>query len=244
MKKNMILVLIVLSSAMSAISQTATTPPQQVIEVQYLLPKQGMEDKFEAAVLAHNKKFHPDGPYVAYLRKIEYGPKTGWYAWVMGPTAYASLDTRPDKENGHAQDWSTTIDPLIDKYGETNLWNLNADLSYGFDIFKQAKHYESWGVDLKPGQYYRFKAIAEKLKKIYASMGTTAFIVLDNQLHTAGGADVALIWSFNTFSDWSKDDGLMAAYEKQYGAGSWQQLLSEWRDIIVDYTADVRTTIR
>ena len=79
--------------------------------------KRGMEDKFEVAVLAHNKKFHPDGPYVAALRKIDYGPKAGWYVWVMGPTAYSSLDSCPTKESGHDQDWNTMIDPLVQEYG-------------------------------------------------------------------------------------------------------------------------------
>jgi hypothetical protein len=244
MKKNIFLVLTLLITAMSAFSQTANTPPQQVIESEYILPKQGMEDKFEAAVLAHNKKFHPEGPYVAALRKIDYGAKAGWYVWVMGPMPYSSLDTRPDKENGHAQDWATTIDPLVEKTGATGLYNLNTDLSYGFDLFKQAKHYELWGVDLKPGQYYRFKALAEKLKKVYETMGTNSFVVLNNQLHSPGGADVVMLWGFNTYSDWSKDDNLMAAYEKQYGTGSWQQLLDEWHDIIVDYESEIRSTVK
>lgn len=244
MKKNIFLTLIMLISALGVMSQTSTTPPQQVIETEYILPKAGMEDKFEAAVLAHNKKFHPAGPYAAFLRKIDYGAKAGWYVWVMGPTAYGSLDTRPDKENGHAQDWTTTIEPFIEKTGAIGLYNLNTDLTYGFDQFKQANHYEVWAVDLKPGEYYRFKAIAEKLKKVYETMGTTSFVVLNNQLHSVGGADVALLWSFNTYADWSKDDGLMAAYEKQYGTGSWQQMLEEWRDIVVDYESELRSTVK
>jgi len=102
----------------------------------YILPKRGMEDKFEAAVKAHDVKFHPEGPFVAGLRKVEYGEKAGWYVWIYGPTDYASIDKRPDKEGGHADDWAKNVDPLVDQYGATNLWNYNPALSFGYEIFK------------------------------------------------------------------------------------------------------------
>lgn len=40
-------------------------------ESNYMLPKLGMEEKFEAAIKAHALKFHPAGPYVAGLVKAE-----------------------------------------------------------------------------------------------------------------------------------------------------------------------------
>jgi len=33
-----------------------------VSENMYIMPKRGMEDKFEAAIKAHDLKYHPDGP--------------------------------------------------------------------------------------------------------------------------------------------------------------------------------------
>jgi len=94
-----------------------------------------MEDKFEAAVVAHKQKFHPEGNYFAGLRKIEYGPKAGWYVWVQGPVPYSSLDKPLGKEGGHEQDWNTTVDPLVQDYGYSGFMNYNADLSFGLDIF-------------------------------------------------------------------------------------------------------------
>ena len=230
--------------AMNSFGQSGTASLPMVIESQMMLPKRGMEDKFEAAVLAHNKKFHPEGPYTAGLRKIEYGPKAGWYVWVMGPVAYSSLDNRPSKESGHDQDWNTTIDPFVDQYGSTGLWNYNTELSYGLDIFKKSKHYEIWAVDLKPKQYYRFKALIEKLRKVYESLGNTAFLVLENNLHSKDGANVALIWSFNTYTDWQKDPGPKAGYEKLYGEGSWQTAMDEWMDMINGYDSEIRSNIQ
>jgi hypothetical protein len=243
MKRNVFLALLILTIGYNAYSQSTPDVTPMVIESQRILPKMGMEEKFEAAILAHNKKFHPEGPYVAGLRVVEYGDKAGWYSWIMGPTVCGSLDTRPAKETGHDQDWSTTIAPLVDQYGAVDLYIYNANLSYGLDIYKKTKHEEIWSIDLKEGQYYRFKAICEKLKKVYEQMGNTAFIVLDNAVHTTGGPDVAIIWSFSSYKDWFKDDGPKAAYDKMYGEGSWQTMIDEWKDIIVDYNSEIQSNI-
>jgi hypothetical protein len=244
MKKYMILLLIAGCFAMNTFAQTNSGSTPLATETLMMLPKRGMEDKFEAAVLAHNKKFHPAGPYVAGLRKIEYGEKAGWYVWVFGPTEYGSYDTRPTKENGHAADWDATVDPLVETYGASGFFNFNTDLSYGLDIVRKSKHYEMWAIDLKSKQYYRFKALCEKLRKVYEADGKTGFLVLDNNLHGKDQPDVVLVWSFDTYADWQKDPGPKAAYEKLYGAGSWQNAMDEWMDMINDYNSEIRTNIQ
>ncbi|MBK7030966.1 MAG: hypothetical protein IPH45_17950 [Bacteroidales bacterium] len=67
MKKQILLFTIASVLAFSALAQTAEDKPTIVAENMYILPKRGMEDKFEAAVLAHNKKYHPEGPHNADL---------------------------------------------------------------------------------------------------------------------------------------------------------------------------------
>ncbi len=244
MKKTFTLTSIALFLVYSVFAQTSAEKPTLVAETMYIMPKSGMEEKFEAAVKAHDTKYHPEGKYQAGLRKVEYGDKAGWYIWVYGPTTYSSIDTRPAKEGGHAADWSATVDPLVETYGDTQLWELNDDLSYGMDKLKTAKYYEAWNVKLKRGEYYRFKALAEKLKKAYESMGTSAFLVYNNPLHTANSGDVALLWNFNSFDEWSKDKGVKASYEKINGVGTWDNLLDEWRAVTVDYSSEIRSFIR
>ncbi len=244
MKRVLTLTSIALFLVCSVSAQTSAEKPTMVVETMYIMPKQGMEEKFEAAVKAHDTKFHPDGPYKAGLRKVEYGEKAGWYVWVYGPTTYASIDSRPAKEGGHAADWSATVDPLVETYGETRLWELNNDLSYGMDKMKNSKYYEAWAVDLKRGEYYRFKALMEKMKKAYESMGTGSMIVYNNVIHTTNGPDVGLVWGFNSYDEWSKDKGAKDAYEKLNGANSWQNLLDEWNDIVVDYSDEIRSFVK
>jgi hypothetical protein len=52
-----------------------------------------------------------------------------------------------------------------------------------------------------------------------------------------------LIWSFNTYSDWQKDPGPKATYEKLYGEGSWQTAMDEWMDMINSYNSEIRSNI-
>lgn len=244
MRKKLTLAGIAIFAVCGLFAQTSPEKPSMVVETMYIMPKKGMEVKFEAAVKAHDVKFHPDGPYKAGLRKVEYGDKAGWYVWVFGPTTYASLDTRPAKGGGHDVDWTTTVDPLVDQYGEIRLWQLNDNLSYGMDLLKSSKYYEAWNVVLKKGNYKRFEALAEKLKKAYEALGTDSFIVYNNVFHTANGPDVGLVWGFNSYDAWNKDSGVKTSYEKLNGEGSWQKMVDEWQDIIVDYSSEVRSFIR
>ena len=244
MKKQIGFVLAGLCIFAASMAQTPPEAPITVVEAMYLLPKRGMEDKFEAAVKAHNEKFHPAGPFVAGLRKVEYGDKAGWYIFIYGPTTYENIDNRPAKANGHDADWTATVEPLVETYGSTSLWNLNKDLTFGFDILQKSKYYEVWMVNLKRGTYDRFKALTEKLKKSYESVGTGAFVVFESPLHTSNSADFLLIWSFNSYKGWEEDPGPMAAYEKLYGTGSWKQMMDEWRDVYSDYNAEIRSFVR
>ncbi|WP_321307305.1 hypothetical protein [Marinifilum fragile] len=242
MKKKSLILGLILLCTLVAFGQEKEEKKTIVVESVYILPKRGMSDKFEKAIKAHNDKFHPEGDHVAGLRIVDYGEKAGWYVWIMGPTTYAALDNRPTKQNGHDEDWDKNIEPLVEKYGAVNLWNFNEKLSFGMDLVKNAKHYEAWAVDIKRGQYYRFKAIAEKLMKTSESLGV-AFLVFNNPLHTPGGADVGLVWNFDSYDSWSQDIGFMNAYEKLYGKGTWQNMIDEWFDIMVDYNAELRSKV-
>jgi hypothetical protein len=112
------------------------------------------------------------------------------------------------------------------------------------DKLKASKYYEVWAVKLKRGEYYRFKALAEKLRKAYETDGKSAFIVYNNPLHTTNSADVALIWNFNSFDEWSKDSGVKATFEKLHGANSWQNMLDEWLAVTIDYNSEIRSFVK
>jgi hypothetical protein len=235
--------LFLLSLAICVSVASIAQEEDMVYETLNMTPKRGMNSKLEAAVKTHNEKFHKDGIHNAGLTRIDYGANAGQYVWVMGPVTYAALDSRPAGED-HEGHWDKTIDPLIEKYGDVNLFVSNSKLSFGGEILQKSSKYQVWSIELKRGQNYRFNAIAEKLKKTYESTGDRAFMIFNNRVHSAGKADVGILWSFNSYDEWSKFPATKIAYEKIYGDGSWQQLLDEWNDIIVDYNAELRTFIR
>ena len=53
-----------------------------------------------------------------------------------------------------------------------------------------------------------------------------------------------MLWSFNSYDEWSKDMGAKKAYEKLYGEGSWQNMLDEWLDVSVDYNSEIRSFVK
>ncbi len=61
---------------------------------------------------------------------------------------------------------------------------------------------------------------------------------------TRTSVTVGILWSFNTYAEWSKDAGTEKAYEKLIGEGSRRQMLDEWNDIVVDYNAEIRSYVR
>ncbi len=245
MKKSFLLSLIAGSLlAMSSVPAGAqTAPPPQISETMYILPKRGMDDEFKAAVKAHNLKYHPEGPYTAGLRYVEYGEKAGWYVWIMGPTTFASFDSRPD-EGAHGDDWNNTVDPLVEEYGTTNLWQYEAEQSFGRDILLKSGNYNLWAIDVKRGEMGRFNEIADKFKKTYESMGNRGFLVYSNLIHTPGTADAAFIASYTSLADWGTDWGVKKAYEKLYGEGSWQTLWKTWDEVVVDFDEELRSNVK
>jgi len=243
MKKLIFLIFLAGCLDSGTMAQSGNSNNQLALKNVQILPKMGMEQKFEAAVLSFNRKFSEDGQCIAKLRRMEFGRNAGWYTWVLGPVAYSSLNICLAKEGSYKQEWNATIDPLIEEYGETNFYNLDLDLSFGLELLKKSKYYEVWSVDLKPGQENPFRELAGKLKKVYESENRIAFLVFENNIHRKDGPDVLMLWTFNNYDEWRKDPGPRATYEKLFGAGTWKSALEEWNNMIVDYETDIRLMI-
>ncbi|WP_242132782.1 hypothetical protein [Aestuariivivens marinum] len=77
---------------------------------------------------AHNAKYHKDGPYKAAVYTISTGPNSGRMVWMMGPTTYTHLDSRPSN-NGHDEDWRDNVMPYIKKIHTSEYWKMNGELS-------------------------------------------------------------------------------------------------------------------
>ncbi|MBK7693571.1 MAG: hypothetical protein IPI30_04395 [Saprospiraceae bacterium] len=68
---------------------TTDKPAYHMYNNMLVMPKRGMEKKFEDGVKAHNAMFHSSGPNKATLSQITEGFKSnGWYVWSMGPMTF------------------------------------------------------------------------------------------------------------------------------------------------------------
>ena len=79
--------------------------PDLVIQNVIITPKADKVMEFESKLAAHNKAYHADGPHGCRVYSIGSGSDIGKYVWSMGPTPWASMDTRPG-EGGHDTDWN------------------------------------------------------------------------------------------------------------------------------------------
>ncbi|MBK8682921.1 MAG: hypothetical protein KA954_03695 [Chitinophagales bacterium] len=221
---------------------SAQTADKKVSETSYMLAKRGQEDAFQKAVMAHNAKFHPANTgNSALLRKVVYGEKAGWFVWIHGPVTYADLDIV--KGQAHDDDWSNTVDPLIEEYGPIDLWEYDDALSYGKEKMATAKYYDAWVIDIKRGEGYRFDEMMKKLSAAVKEDGKHSNLVWWNVVRRDSKADVSILWTFDNFAEWDSDT-LKDAYEKVNGEGSWRLFWEEWEEVVVDYTEEIREMIR
>lgn len=235
MKTKMKLRAVVLMSALLltfiGFSQEMENKSYSMVELSYMLPKIGMEKAFVKAIKEHNNLYHKEGPYAAHLDYITTGKDAGWYVWGMGSTTFTDLDKRPGK-GAHADDWDKKIAPLVTKYGRVEYWKKNDKLSYGTPA-KPIKYETIWFLDIKKGDYYRFKAFMAKVKEAYLKKGGDMYAVYDNQFREGDGRDVAIVWPFSSWADMDKDDGgIKKTYEEINGEGSWDNGMKEWEDFI------------
>ncbi|WP_242085427.1 hypothetical protein [Aestuariivivens sediminis] len=77
---------------------------------------------------SHNETYHKDGPFKAAVYTISTGPNSGSMVWMMGPTTYTHLDSRPSN-NGHDEDWRDNVMPYIKKIHTTEYWKMDGKLS-------------------------------------------------------------------------------------------------------------------
>ena len=102
--------------------------PYVQYETIYLKPDTKQLATLTERMKAHNDAYHSDAPYHANVWQVANGPNAGWLVWVMGPSTFGHLDGRP-AENGHDEDWSNNVMPLILEMGPIEYWRLDEDLS-------------------------------------------------------------------------------------------------------------------
>lgn len=211
-----------------------------MLEDEYIMAKTGHEAQFEAAIKAHNEKYHSEAPYEAELYQVHTGNEAGWYIWEMGPTTYTQLDTRPQDE-GHDSDWANTVAPHVAKYGRTEYWRLNNALSYSNGT--ENDKYIIWYVDIARGENYRFRAMMDKVKKVHEKMDDE-ISVWYSQFAQNDGRDACIVWGFDKWGEFDIEDWQISEeFDAEFGDGEWDNALEEWEEVVKSVIQEVWLTV-
>ena len=220
-------------------SQTESAP--NLYEVMDIKVKRGQEEAFEDAVKSHNALYHKaDGLYNARLFYNINGPTGGHYTWVMGPTSYTAMDTRPG-EGGHDDDWKN-VDAFVESYGVPGYWSLSPKLS---NIAEAATPKRLiWMYDIKNGQGARWAELVGKIKQVYAEKRPTEnfWVVWNDFADTNAGKDAVVIFPFEKWAWMDRQSKFYMDYEAVHGEGTWHHFLNEFNATIngrVDWLREI-----
>ena len=193
--------------------------------------KIGSEKAFETAAIEHNEKFHNTVPNKAYLDQIMSGSQAGTYVWVQAPCTFTDLGNI-DLGDEHENHWNDKVAPHISDYGAVEYWKMNKKLSYYPNPEEEHKFSNIWVIDLKQGEYHRFKALMLKIVEAHEKKGGEQIRVFNNRFNGADGRDVAINWNVKDMASMDMDDGgIKPTYEEINGEGSWANMVKEWQDI-------------
>lgn len=192
------------------------------------IPSQTM--RFEAAVAAHNKKYHASGPHGVRVYEIINGKNAGKYQWVMGPGHWSDLDTRPDEDDNHSVDWVANVLPNLTS--EQNTLYIRFDARYSrFPKDFNVSKINFWYWDIIPNaDWEKIRGYLDKIRNVYATkLPDDTYGVYYNELPSSSeGKDVMMGFFFDKYAWMGIDNGFDKKYEEVYGAGSWKTFLTEW----------------
>lgn len=209
-------------------------PDYTQVEVMSLTPKADKVDLFKKGLAAHNKKYHPAGPYRASVSYNITGPNSGSYTWFMGPTTWTQMDGRPGKGE-HDLDWEKNVTPYVQSTGAVSYWRLNKEINYqpeGTPPTSKSRvrfHY------IKPGQMDRYMEQMKKVMEVNKAMKSKMSFQVWTHYGFTDGPNVVTV---NNFANWAALDAggnFFQEFEKVHGAGSWERFLQEL-DLCIERT--------
>ncbi len=217
-----------------AFSQTDYT----MFETIYLKPKVDKMAELKKNLAEHNKEYHADGPYEAYVWAVFTGPHQGELVWAMGPCTFTDLDSRPDSDK-HNDDWQNNVMPYLEGASDLEYWKVDDEASYEAEDAPTGK--VKWTLyDIKPFEGYRFSEIVKKVAKVYKEKSYKhSFIVYNNQFDDENGHDVAIETPFAKWAFFDEEIKFARDYDEVHGEGSWRLLLEEYKDVVISSTDEL-----
>ncbi len=208
----------------------AQTSEYLMFEISFIKVMPSRIQNFEAAVASHNKAYYPAGPHGARVYTITGGKNSGNYAWVMGPTHWSSLDTRPD-DKAHNMDWEGNVLPNTVEDAGTVYLKFDNELSRFPQDFMLKRLFVMY-YDLKSNSEEKINELLKKIHQVYKEKyPTDTYGIYYNELpSTSEGNDLIIVWYFDSYKWMSEDSKFKTKYEEVHGSGSWDAFLKDWDD--------------
>lgn len=223
------------------IAQEEDKPTYTMVEHVIINVKPGSQGDFEKAVKAHNEAHH-SGAHNAWLMRIETGMTAGTYILGMGPLTFTDLDSRPHGGDHDAQ-WADEVAQHVESIEGVEYWRQLDKLSYTKEE-EEWNMLNVWILDIKRGEWYRFKSFMEKIQPIFEAKDETN-TVWSKQFNENDGRDAAIVWRMKSWADLDDQDWKMKdEYDKMYGEGAWDDALEEWEDFVESMTSQVWSIMR
>ena len=199
----------------------------------------GHTKAFETALAAHNKKFHPEGPYQVNVYTVNSGKNAGKYMWNMGPLPWSAMDGRPGAGD-HDDDWDTNVVPHLTNDVDVNYWKFHPQFS-NFSKDFNLKNLSVFMIDIKRFKEMDFfNKVLANVNKVYAEkMGDQIHGAYTNELNNMEGLDFAWVDFFDNMSWMGREDKFPQDYEAVHGEGSFAGFLKD----VADTTEGQRTEL-
>jgi len=212
-----------------------------IFESNTLTPEPSQIMKFEAAVAAHNKKYHASGPHGVRVYEIISGKNSGRYQWVMGPGHWSDLDTRPSEEDNHSTDWVSNVLPNLTVDQNTLYLKLDTKHSHfphDFDVNKIFFYY--WGLNPN-ADHEKINALLDKVLKVHnEKLPNEIYGVYRNELgSTSEGKDIIMGFFFDKYAWMGIDNGFDKKFEEVYGKDSWKAFLTDWNAQVKSFESEI-----
>jgi hypothetical protein len=186
--------------------------------------------RFEAAVAAHNKKYHATGPHGVRVYEIISGKNSGRYQWIMGPGHWSDLDTRPADSDNHSIDWVSNVLPNLTVDQNTIYLSLDTKHShFGHDFNVSKIFFYYW--DLKPdADMDKVNAMLDKVHKVESEKLPDEIMgIYRNELPSSSeGKDIVMGFFFDKYAWMGIDNGFNKKFEEVYGKDSWKTFMTDW----------------
>ena len=183
------------------------------------LSPDGDRAELQAAMKAHNTKFHSSGAHTAAVWAISTGPDAGKLVWSMGPLKFADLDSRPEGK-AHDTDWDKVM-AHIGSMGTIEYWKRDDKLSNVVGDPTPMLYVRYWRVNDKYG--FLADALLKQIGDAVKAMeGENPWGVWDNQFRQGDlGRHLATVTGMNNWAEMDDDPKFMAAFKKAHGDDSW-----------------------